>query len=1225
MTSLQAFVVTVIGQVTVISVAAILLMTCSWRSAARRHAIGLLALVLVLSSPLLVLALPQTDVWRTRSQLEFAESQGDPMLIERESDLASINQSAAIDRTNPAVITRPVIESSSDDLSSNTRAAPPTKINPVDWLNWFLTLVAVTWIAGSVVSMSRWIWQTWQLRWIGRSLSSRSPAELASCEAVADEVRNVLRLRQLPPIAISDLVPSPIVLGMWQPTIVLPRDLLSTGTATRLRDVLIHECAHVVRRDPWVNAAQRLAAVLWWWHPGVLELNRWLARAREEVCDNFVLQHGDALNYAQTLLEFAEQYSARNRPLPVLGLLGSRWTLEERIAGLLKPERDTITRTKRRTVVLVAVLLGTLCWLVGGVKAVEEPAAVSEKVPTTKVVADGQRSDSPTDKLLDLLEDQNYGSEQFTDRWLLTLKQLVDLGPAAVPDLIKELDATRDDMMLRCLGFTLRAIGDKRAIPALIRAIPKTLLPPSSDMGLTTTDSELLKFAQRYDRVDLYRENFYSFGRPVNEIIGALNKLTGQKFDQVELWTLVGDGFPSQHRARELLFYRAAKQWADWWEKHWSDYVKDKTYSRVNLPATPGTKEAWQLLPGMKFTTTRYWPNHLLEPVLDTKTQRVFFDLDTGRYSNVPEKWRNASLETHLSDILTWAAGEGFDMMRAEYTSPQDNKRYYALQSIGLKAWQLGKQQWGPRTPVFTLEEVQAVGTPVDKWLMYYDRETKSFDPQATASFLYVTREGTPGVMFVGIEVKDTNVIFGVPHKGDYELDPVHLWKGRRFGWTGFEEAKPPIRREVEREAEPVKDEATTQPSRERLRGDSPTDKLLDLLEEQNAGSERFQDPWLQTLKQIVDLGPAAVPDLITELDATRDDMMLRCLGFTLRAIGDKRAIPSLIRAIPKTLQPPSSDMGLTANNSELLKFAQRHGGGPPMRNRHYSFGRPDNEIQWALHKLTGQKFNEVNLEGIGSSGFPSQQRAKEILFQRVARQWADWWDLHWSEYVTDKAYSRVDLIAANLTSDDWALTPGMVFKTDRYGSNYLLESVWDPQAKRVFYDFDTGRKGNLPEKWRNPEQIKTHLNDIIAWAAAEGYDIMGSEYSSPKDNQSYFALQPIGLRAWQLGKQRWTPPDTVFTLEEAQAAGTPVDNWLLFYNDQTKLIEPQSTAAFLYITREGTPGLMFVGIEVKDTNYKIGERFEGDNELNPVHLAKGRRYGWTEFREANPPIRNRK
>ena len=51
------------------------------------------------------------------------------------------------------------------------------------------------------------------------------------------------------------------------------------------------------------------------------------------------------------------------------------------------------------------------------------------------------------------------------------LKALVDEGPAAVPELIAELDATDDDIMLRNLGFILRAIGDKRAVPALIRAL----------------------------------------------------------------------------------------------------------------------------------------------------------------------------------------------------------------------------------------------------------------------------------------------------------------------------------------------------------------------------------------------------------------------------------------------------------------------------------------------------------------------------------------------------------------------------------------------------------------------------------------------------------------------------------------------------------------------------------------------------------------------------------
>ena len=121
-------------------------------------------------------------------------------------------------------------------------------------------------------------------------------------------------------------------------------------------------------------------------------------------------------------------------------------------------------------------------------------------------------------RLLDRLEGQDAGSAQFSESWLRTLKEIVDLGPDAVPELVDELDATNDNMMLRCMGFTLRAIGDKRAVPALIRAIPKTLLPPGSDMGLQVEDADLLKFAQQNNLDKRAHGKEYDFGRPVREI-----------------------------------------------------------------------------------------------------------------------------------------------------------------------------------------------------------------------------------------------------------------------------------------------------------------------------------------------------------------------------------------------------------------------------------------------------------------------------------------------------------------------------------------------------------------------------------------------------------------------------------------------------------------------------------------------------------------------------------
>lgn len=423
---------------------------------------------------------------------------------------------------------------------------------------------------------------------------------------------------------------------------------------------------------------------------------------------------------------------------------------------------------------------------------------ISASNPCSAYQVDGKTKSAEPPKvervaeLLDLLEEQNRGQERFKDAWSHTLKELIEIGPTAVPDLIAELDKTNDNMMMRCMGFSLRAIGDKRAVPALIRAIPKTLLKPGSDMGLIADDAELAKFMQKHDLDDRDEKQNFGFGRPVREILGAIKKLTGHSMQDEELFHIFLDGTARQKEMKQDLFRRHAEKWAAWWEANAMTHVKDTAYGKVNLPKREPTTEPSVAKGNLQhYRTDSGGSNWMLQPYSDPKADwAVFYDFDTGRVGKLPAKWKGEkNLDAKFAEIEKWATEERFDMMGAEYISPTTGKKHYAIRPLGLKAWELGKERWKMETPDITFESLISEGKAVSGWLLHRDQEKQRFEPEEIATFLFKTSDGTPGLLFVGIEVHDDSLKpGGLAGQGDQELDPVAFHKGRRFAFHYFEE-----------------------------------------------------------------------------------------------------------------------------------------------------------------------------------------------------------------------------------------------------------------------------------------------------------------------------------------------------------------------------------------------------------------------------------------------------
>ena len=212
------------------------------------------------------------------------------------------------------------------------------------------------------------------------------------------------------------------------------------------------------------------------------------------------------------------------------------------------------------------------------------------------------------------------------------MRELVGVGADAVPQLCAELDRTTEDRTLRRIAFALRAIGDPRAVPALIRAIPKTLVPPASDYGLIVADGALTEFMQTYDlRGGRRGGRYFDFGRAPREVFGALQKLTGQSFDDSEVMGIHRSDDPRRQILQRRLFMRQARRWQTWWDAHWGEFTVDAAYRAVGLPAFDDALPPATFVLGPHARLTDGVMGATLSPAIEQgEHAEYFYDLDTG-------------------------------------------------------------------------------------------------------------------------------------------------------------------------------------------------------------------------------------------------------------------------------------------------------------------------------------------------------------------------------------------------------------------------------------------------------------------------------------------------------------------------------------------------------------------------------------------------------------------
>jgi len=285
---------------------------------------------------------------------------------------------------------------------------------------WWMAL----WAAGSVFFLIRFLVGLWGAR---RLLSGSRPAREGRVTRLARHAARKVGLPRDPEVRYSDRALVPLTWGCLRPRVVLPA-AAARWSKTTLNMVLLHELAHVKRRDVLTAAAGQAATILQWFNPLLWITRRRLEAERERSADDVVLAAGiPASAYAGCLLRMARAVArSRGGPAYCVALFGKA-RLEERVMAIIDDRRSrSAQRPFRSALAALAALVLVAALGVAGIMARPQETAPGDAPPESVSGAERTAAENVLNAFYqalargdeyDAIAERFLTADFFDDRW----------------------------------------------------------------------------------------------------------------------------------------------------------------------------------------------------------------------------------------------------------------------------------------------------------------------------------------------------------------------------------------------------------------------------------------------------------------------------------------------------------------------------------------------------------------------------------------------------------------------------------------------------------------------------------------------------------------------------------------------------------------------------------------------------------------------------------------
>ena len=284
--------------------------------------------------------------------------------------------------------------SNASETSAVTIGAGTTVIKAAEaGLSWntIMAILFVIWLLGVVVYASVSVIRFFRWKRTILRLSKPSPYYDAFVSTFAEEM-------EIGPVEvrISEAVSSPMMIGLFKPTILLP---IRHYEYDELRLIIKHELTHYLHRDLWFKLLLILCRAVHWFNPFMVLFARSIEQECEYYCDMSVMENEPEKmrkvycnSIVNTLADQVRRNGREMRPVLATSFYSPKSGLKHRFSMVL--------RGKTRKGIGVLILAGMLTVVSGfvlGEKSGKEASGVSSKIHQVVVIESSEEYETNTE------------------------------------------------------------------------------------------------------------------------------------------------------------------------------------------------------------------------------------------------------------------------------------------------------------------------------------------------------------------------------------------------------------------------------------------------------------------------------------------------------------------------------------------------------------------------------------------------------------------------------------------------------------------------------------------------------------------------------------------------------------------------------------------------------------------------------------------------------------